>query len=211
MQWKKKTECYHWTWKAKLIFTAVAILLLYFTITNIYYFLSPQKEVQTNVLVVEGWLNDDALQESLTLFNSNHYEMMIVTGGPLNTGYIITNYKSTADMARQTLLMLGGDSSKIIAVSRKLVWRDRTYTTALALKKYFQKEMPHLKAFNLVSQGAHSRRSWLLFKKAMPAYDIGIISTSEKLYKSDRWWKTSKGFRTVFTETIGYFYVLFFF
>jgi hypothetical protein len=63
----------------------------------------------------------------------------------------------------------------------------------------------------MISLGAHSRRSWMLFRKAMPNYDIGIITIEEKLYDTSAWWKSSKGFRTVFTEGVGFLYSKFFF
>jgi len=211
MQWRKKQDCYRWTWYVRLSALLLFTFVFYLAFQNIYVFLSPQKPISAKILVVEGWLNDDALQESLRIFNEGQDRLLIVTGGPLNTGYIITNYRSTAEVARATLLKLGGDSNKIVSVSRDLVWRDRTYTTALKLRKYLQQKIPQVHSFNLVSLGAHSRRSWLLYKKAMPDYQIGIVSIKQNLYDSEHWWKTSKGFRSVFTETIGYFYVLFFF
>ena len=211
MQLRVKKESYQWTWTAKIIFLIVFLLLLFIMIRGAYGFLSPQKTVETKILVVEGWLNDYALEESLSLFHEDSYEMMLITGGPLNTGYVLMDYKSTADVALGTLLELGANPETTIAINRDLVWRDRTYKSALELRKYLKREMPEVDSFNLVSLGAHSKRSYLLFKRAMPEYEIGIISMQERLYDPERWWNTSKGLRTIITEGIGYFYVLFFF
>lgn len=90
------------------------------------------------------------------------------------------------------------------------MWNDRTYHSALALKAFLKQNNPQIKSFNLVSMGAHSARSWLLFKKAMPEYEIGVISLEDKRYDKDKWWTSSKGFRSVFTEGFGYFFVLLF-
>jgi len=211
MQWRIKKESYHWTWKAKSIFFLVFFLSIYLIIVRAYSFLSPQNPVQTKVLVVEGWLNDYALEESLSLFHEDSYDIMLITGGPLNTGYVLMNYKSTAEVALATLLEYGANPETTIAVNRDLVWRNRTYTSALELREYLKREMPDVNSFNLVSLGAHSKRSYLLFKRAMPEYEIGIISLKERLYNTEKWWNTSKGLRTIITEGMGYFYVLFFF
>lgn len=211
MQWRIKKETFHWTWKAKFIFLLGFVLSFYFLVVGAYNFLSPQEPVNTKILVVEGWLNDYALEESLSLFHEDSYDIMLITGGPLNTGYVLMNYKSTAEVALGTLLKFGANPETTIAINRDLVWRDRTYTSALELKKYLKSEMPDVNSFNLVSLGAHSKRSYLLFERAMPEYEIGIITIQERLYNPEKWWNTSKGLRTIITEGIGYFYVLFFF
>jgi len=207
----EKRECWHMTWRLKIPLGLVLLFVVYFLMLHTYTFLSPQKPVKAKVLVVEGWLNDYALKECLQIFNNDSYDYLLITGGPLNTGYIITNYKSTAQVAKETLFRLGVPRDKVIAISRKLVWRERTYNSALALRDYLQKEMPNIESFNLVSLGAHSHRSWLLFQKAMPNIEIGIITIDEKRYDPEHWWRSSKGFRSVFTEAIGYVYVRLFF
>jgi len=211
MQWRKKKDCYQLTWAPKILVLIIFFFAAYLSVKNIYSFLAPQKPVVSKVLVIEGWLSDYALQECLDLFNKDSYDLMLITGGPLNTGYVLMNYKSTAQVAKETLLRLGAPPEKVIAISRKLVWSDRTFQSALVLKKYLMKEMPLCKSFNLVSLGAHSRRSWLLFNRAMPNYKIGIITLKEKLYDTNYWWRTSKGLRSIITEFLGYFYVLLFF
>jgi len=180
-------------------------------VTKIYYFLSPHHQIKSDYLVVESWMHDDALKESLEIFREGHYKHMFITGGPLNEGYFLMHYKSTSDFALDTFLHLGASADSMTTISRDLVWRDRTYHTALKLKEYLRKNNPEIHSFNLVSLGAHSRRSWLLFQEAMPNYKIGIITIDAKLHDPERWWTTSKGFRSVFTEAFGYFYIRLFF
>lgn len=211
MSWRVKKEKYVLRVWVKLLILASFIGLLFIMIYNAYSFLSPNQKVEAKILVVEGWLNDYALEESLEIFRKGNYEHLLITGGPLNTGYVIMNYKSTADVSYQTLLAYGAAADSMTAVNRALVWRDRTYHTALELKKFLSEHYPEVSSINLVSLGAHSRRSWLLFQKALPNHQIGIISIDDRLYDHHQWWKNSKGFRSVLTEGIGYFYVLFFF
>ncbi len=211
MSWRVKKEKYVLRVWVKLVILLCFIGFIYFLIYNAYSFLSPQNKVESKILVVEGWLNDYALEETLVIFRKGEYEHLLISGGPLNTGYVIMNYRSTAEVSYQTLLEFGASPDSMTIVDRKLVWRDRTYHSALEVAKYLAEELPKVSSFNLVSLGTHSRRSWMLFQKAMPEFEIGIISIKDQLYDSHRWWENSKGFRSVVTEAIGYFYVLFFF
>jgi hypothetical protein len=62
----------------------LATLLLF----SIHPFLSPtQRIADTNTLVIEGWLSDDALKETLKEIQGHSYERIITTGGPLGHYY----------------------------------------------------------------------------------------------------------------------------
>jgi len=206
---KKNCTCLRWRFKLSVL--AVLAILVYYLMTHLYFYLAPQQKVESDFLVVESWMNDDALKESLEIFRQGHYKHMFITGGPLNEGYYLMNYKSTSDFALDTFLHLGASADSMSIISRDLVWRDRTYHTALKLNEYLQENYPDIHSFNIVSLGAHSRRSWLLFQLAMPNYKIGIITIDAKLHDPEKWWTTSKGFRSVFTEAFGYFYIRLFF
>jgi uncharacterized SAM-binding protein YcdF (DUF218 family) len=198
------------SWFGLLIIALVVFLLFRFFIGNIYDYLSPNKPIITNTLVIEGWLDDFAIEEVYSIYLENEYEIIITTGGPLDNGYLATRFITAANLAKATLIELGMDSTKIVTVPRKHVLKSRTYQSALALKDWIETNNPNLKSFNLVSLGTHSKRSLLLFQKALPDKEIGIIALRDQRFDPEKWWKTSKGSRTVITEAIGYFYVFFF-
>lgn len=206
----KKKECYRISWFSLLLIALVIFLLFRFFRERIYDYLSPNEPISTKVLVIEGWLDDFAIEEAYTIYQENDYEIIITTGGSLDIGYLATHFVTTADLARATLLELGMDSTKIIAVPRKHVLEKRTYQSAIALKNWIDANEPNMQSFNLISLGTHSKRSLFLFRKALPDKEIGIIALQDQRFDPEKWWKTSKGSRTVITEAIGYFYVLFF-
>ncbi|MCD6178447.1 MAG: YdcF family protein [Bacteroidales bacterium] len=206
----KKKECYRISWFGLLIILFTIFLISYYIRENIYNYLSPNKTISTKVLVVEGWMDDFALEEAYNIYATGDYEIIITTGGPLDIGYLATNFISTADLAKNILIKLGADSTKVFAVPRKHVLKKRTYQSALALKKFIDINYPNIKNFNLVSLGAHSKRTWFLFQKALPDKEIGIIALRDQRFDPEKWWETSKGSRTIITEAIGYFYVFFF-
>jgi len=206
----KKKECYRISWFGLLLLLLMVFLISSFLRNQIHDYLSPVEPVNTKVLVLEGWLDDFAIEEAYALFLENNYDYLITTGGPLEIGYIATQYITSAELSKTTLIKLGMDSSLIISVPRAHVLENRTYQSALALKQWIDINDTCLKSFNLVSLGVHSKRSLYLFKKAMPDKEIGIIALRDQRYDPKKWWKSSKGLRTVITETLGYFYVLFF-
>ena len=66
-------------------------------------------------------------------------------------------------------------------------------------------------SIDVVSSGVHARRTWLLFEKAFPSVDVGIISITPNSYDTSRWWLFSEGVRSVISESIAYIYARFIF
>ena len=206
----KKKECYRLSWFSILIILFIFSSLFLYIRNNLYNYLSPIKPISSKTLVVEGWLEDYALEEAYKLFIENGYERIITTGGPLNQGYLVTKYKTTADIAKATFLELGMDSTKIFVAPSELFLQERTYQSALSLRNYIKQEDLEIENFNLVSLGLHSKRSYELFKKAFPEKKIGIIAIRDQRFNHEKWWSSSKGLRTVITEAIGYIFVALF-
>lgn len=197
----------------ELVFLLViAALLIIFIGKNIHPFLAIDSPVNSEILVVEGWLPDYALEQAMNEFNDNNYSLLITTGGPLLKGYHLSEYKTEAKLAASSLIELGFDEEKVIVVPAPDVIKDRTYSSAKALKKWLMDSELPVKSLNLFSLGAHSRRSWILFQKAIgDSIAVGIISAENISYDPKYWWKSSDGVRTVLSEMIAYIYARFFF
>ncbi|MBC8527175.1 MAG: YdcF family protein [Candidatus Cloacimonetes bacterium] len=197
----------------ELVFLLVIVVLLtIFVVKNIHPFLSIDKPVNSEILIVEGWLPDYALEQAMNEFNDNNYSLLITTGGPLLKGYHLSEYKTEAELAASSLKELGFDEEKVIAVPAPDVIKDRTYSSAKALKEWFMESDLKVKSLNLFSLGAHSRRSWILFQKALgDSIAVGIISAENLSYDPEHWWKSSDGVRTVIGEMIACIYARFFF
>jgi hypothetical protein len=206
----KKKDCIRLTWFSYLILIFVFGVGIKIVANSLYDFLSPIEKTSSKVLVIEGWIDDFAVEVAYGIYKNEQYDLIITTGGPLEIGYLATHFVSTANLCKQTFICLGMDSNQIISVPRDHTLDERTYHSAIALKDWLKVNRPDIENFNLVSLGPHSRRSWFLFQKAMPEKVIGIIAIRDKRFSAKQWWKSSKGTRTILTETIGYFYVLFF-
>jgi hypothetical protein len=178
---------------------------------GIHPFLAPNHPIAAGILVVEGWGPDYAMKAAADEFARNHYEKLCVTGGPLEWGAPLSEFKSYADLGAATLARLGAGTN-VIAVPAPLVRQDRTYTSAVTLKRYLdQNNVPHPN-INLISIGPHARRSRLLYEKAFgKGTHIGIVALEPHDYNPKRWWRSSSGVRVVLSEVFAYAYVRLFF
>jgi hypothetical protein len=207
----KKRECWGLSWKGWLLGIFSAICCFTFLLKNTYPFLAPTERLDSKILVVEGWLNDDSLKQAFDEFRLHNYDHIYVTGGPLDSGSFLSNFKTHANLGASSLTKLGIPGKNITAVPGPRSIKDRTYTSALALKKYFEENIVNVNSFNLFSEGSHSKRSQLLFNLAFEnKVKIGIIPAKPYSYDPQSWWSSSAGFRSIFNELIAYPYALFF-
>lgn len=77
-------------------FMVFAVILIVF-IFKIQPFLAITKPVNCDVMVVEGWFPDQALQKIVQEFKLKKYRLLLVTGGPIDQGYFYQNIKTMLD------------------------------------------------------------------------------------------------------------------
>jgi len=190
------------------LFAGIFILFL----RTIHPFLAVNDPVAGGVLVIEGWAPDYALEAAADQLKGHHYDKLFVTGGPLEWGSPLTEYKTTAAVSAATLIKMGLSSNSVQAVPGPLVRRDRTYSSALALKTWFEEHGTVPEKVNLVTVGPHARRSRLMFQKAFgKGVTVGVISIPVRDYDPARWYRSSQGFRAVTGEAMAYCYARFLF
>jgi uncharacterized protein len=197
----------------KLLVFIIIIIPMTFFFRGLNDYLSENDSIQSKLLAVEGFLPDYTLKDMLTEFYEGGYEKMIIIGKPIGQGYYLSGYQTSSDLMKSTLIEMGLDSSLMISISiPETVFRDRTYSTGLLLWDWMNENHYDIKRVNLYTLGSHSRRSRLLFEKALgDDYEFGIIAGKDLSYNHDKWWKSSKGFRTVLNETLAYVYARFLF
>jgi hypothetical protein len=177
-----------------------------------YSFLAITDRKDCDILIVEGWMPDFALQVALEEYKQNNYNIVITSGADIQMGSYLSAYKSFAELARASLVSMGMDSQKVVAVPAGKVERNRTYSSALAVKEYLSGIFAPVTAVNVFTLGPHGRRTRLLFEKAFGGTtSVGIISATDHNYDPDGWWHTSVGFRTMMSELLAYVYARFVF
>lgn len=200
------------TWRSWLLLAASFALVLYLAVLYIPAFLSLTAPVKADILVVEGWLPDFALESAVQEFRSGGYRLIVTSGGPLQKGYYLSGYKTSANLAAAVIRKLGVPEDRVVAVSSPFSRLDRTHAAALAVKEWLIRTRQPSRAVNVFSMGPHARRSFYIFTQAFSdEYRVGIIATPDLQYNWNNWWRSSHGVRFVLSETIAYCYALFFF
>jgi hypothetical protein len=170
-------------------------------------FLAVHAPVDAEALVVEGWISDRALDAAARAFADGTAATIYVTGGPLSQGSHLKEYQSYAQLGLATLRELGVHPDKLTPVPAPETHGNRTLHSAIALRQYFAAHHLQPVAINVVTEGAHARRSRLLFQRALgDATRVGVICVPNPDYDPDRWWAYSEGWRSVIGETVGYVY-----
>ena len=196
-------------WAAlSIAFGFVLVLIILF----VHPFLAPTKPVGGDILVVEGWLPDYALEKVKERFQQGSYQLLVTTGAKIGVGYHLSEYKTWAELAASTLKNLDFPEDKIMtAPAHKNFKKDRTYHSIVELQKKLYEEGFNEASIDMVSLGVHARRSWFLFQKVFSSVNVGVIAISPNEYDVSRWWLSSEGVRSVISESIAYLYARFIF
>jgi uncharacterized SAM-binding protein YcdF (DUF218 family) len=208
----KRRICLLPTLRGWLLLLIPTTALLIFGFRNLNAFFAVNDPVPDGVLVVEGWSPDYALEIAKLEVKRNPYHILYVVGGPLEQGAPFSEYKTYAELGSAILLRMGMSNDTVQAVPTAYVQKDRTYTAAVALQNWLRQHGTIPKEINLISVGAHARRSRLLFEKAFGSSTrVGIMAVEDRNYDPSHWWKSSEGVRSVVGETIAYCYARFLF
>ena len=196
------------SWRGRLILAFAVGLISVLVFTSVYPFLAITQRVNANILVVEGWINEYAIQAAVKEFQSNHYQRVFTTGGPVTgTGRYINDYMTSASVGADLLKKLGLPEERLQMVPSRVMDRDRTYASAVALRNWFRAHDTAVSGINVITEDLHARRTRLLFQKAFGKdVQVGIIAVANVDYPANRWWHYSQGLKDVVSEFAAYLY-----
>ena len=134
------------------------------------------------------------------------------TGGPtISKGGYINDYYTSASVGGELLQKAAIPREAIQMIPSHVNGRERTFSSAIALRDWFRDNTP-VHTINVVTEGAHARRTRLLYRKAVGRnVTVAIIAVSNADYNPKQWWRYSDGVREVIGESIAYIYAKFFF
>jgi uncharacterized SAM-binding protein YcdF (DUF218 family) len=201
------------SWRGWLAIVTTLVLVAYFLLLNIHPFLAVTKRVNTNTLVMEGWVHEFAARAAANEFRTGTYQLIYVTGEPVTgSGEYTLDSRTDAYVGAGLLRRNGIPEELLQRVPRRAVDRDRTYASAVELKNWFREHNIIVHGVNIVTEGAHARRTRLLFQEAFGKdVAIGIIAAPNPEYDARHWWRYSEGVREVIGETVAYIYAKFFY
>ena len=172
-----------------------------------YSFLAVNAPVKADILVVEGWMTDEYHKGVVALFRKGGYRQILTTGGPLRRGHYLIQYRTYAELTAASLRALGVPKDRVHAVPAPAVKRNRTYRSAKAVQAWLDSHGLNRVSVNVVTLGAHARRTRLLYRMAMgPEHPVGVIPLTAESFDPARWWRYSAGVRLVIGEMVGYLY-----
>ncbi len=201
------------SWRGSALLLAMLALLATGLFFRVYPFFAVTNRVESRFLVVEGWVNAHAIRFAADEFSFGGYESVLSTGGPVEgMGGYVNDYSTAASVGAGRLKQAGVPAEKVQMVPSRISARDRTYGSAVALRRWFEENKMPLTAVNVVTVDVHARRTQLLFQMALgPKVKVGIIAVPNADYDAVKWWRYSEGVRAVLGECIAYLYVKLFF
>jgi uncharacterized SAM-binding protein YcdF (DUF218 family) len=190
----------------------IVFLASYWLITCIYPFLAENHRINANVLVVEGWIHEYAIRAAVKEFRTGAYEAVVATGGPVEgSGGYTNDFNTSASVGADLLKKNGLPTGVLFMAPSRVMDRDRTYASAVALRRWLASQNVNVRGINIVTENTHARRSQLLFEKALGGkMNVGIIAVDNPDYDPKRWWSYSAGVKDVVSEGFSYLYALFF-
>ena len=192
-------------WLLLLLMGVVTTILL---ANNLYTFLAPNHPVGARVLVVEGWLTPEELEQAIQVFRKGKYERIVTTGGPVTERLGMSSEIDYARLAADYLERHGVSRDLITVVPAPASAQERTFLSAVMFRESAQRLGIRLDAVDVFSSGPHARRSRLLFQMALGQnVRVGILSARPSRFHPEAWWRTSEGVEQIFFQTFGFVWV----
>lgn len=208
----RRREAWCLTWRGWLSFFGLAFAFGFLGLHTIHPFLAVTARVKPQVLVIEGWIPDYALVEGWTEFRERGYTTVLTVGGPFRSGVKLEPDDNYGELAAYKLRKMFGAQIPVQAVKCPPTRRDRTFTSALAIKAWLADHGQTGRTVTVATLGPHARRSRLLFEIAFgESAQIGIVSLTNQEYDERRWWHYSEGVKEVVSEGVAYLYARLFF
>jgi uncharacterized SAM-binding protein YcdF (DUF218 family) len=208
-----RKEQWSLSWRGRLLVISALLLMGGLIFKDIYPFLAITHRVGADVLVVEGWVHEYAIQAAVDEFKSGSYKRVFTTGGPVvGTGGYINDFYTSASVGADLLRRNGLANGSVQEVPSRVMGRDRTYASAVALRNWLREHNTPMSGIDIVTEDLHARRTRLLFQEALgDRINVGVIAIPNPDYDAKRWWRYSDGVREVIGESIAYVYAKLFF
>lgn len=207
-------RCQLWvpTWKGVLFAGLTGVLLAYWALRASHPFLAVNAPVEAEVLVVEAWVPDYILKQGLDLSRAGNCRYLLLTGGTVRSEIDPEPDDTYAHMAMTRLQRITTDLERVKVIASPEPDRDRTYSSAVAVRKWLTEKGFEVNRLNVLTVGPHARRSRLMFEHAFGSgVEIGIISGRSREYDAEHWWRYSEGVKEVLSEGAAYLYARFLF
>jgi len=191
-----------------LFLLLVCVAICIFLANNLYGFLAQNAPVGARILVVEGWLGPEELEQAIQTFKNGKYERIVTTGGPVTEWPGVSLGTDYAVLAADYLAHHSVSRDLIDAVPAPRSKKERTFLSAVMFRESAQRLGISLDAVDVFSAGPHARRSRLLFQMALgQKVRVGVLSARPSEFDPDAWWRTSAGVEQMLFQSFGLVWV----
>jgi hypothetical protein len=160
-------------------------------------------EPGAKLMVVEGWLGDGELDQVIVAFRSGSYQRIVTSGGPIENWLTLHGGTSYAEMSARYLREHGLADVDIVAVPAPASAQDRSFLSAVMVRRWMQAQGDGVQPFDVWSSGTHARRTRMVYRAAFgPDAPIGIRAVRPSDHDPERWWRSSAGAKSVLVEAI---------
>lgn len=159
----------------------------------------------TPVLVVEGWIDEEALAQAAAVVRGGGYTRVIVSGGPIDDSF--SRHTNFAERAAEVLSPQLPAGLRIDAVPSPRTAQDRSYASAVWVRDWAQREGVAMDRFDVITHGIHARRTRLVYRMAFgPNAAVGVHSTTPRQFDAQHWWRSSAAFKAQIGEALSLAY-----
>jgi hypothetical protein len=125
------------SWRGGVVLAAGFGLAVLGWLFGIYPFLAVTERVDSRYLAVEGWVHGYAMRAAAEEFRTGGYDRVFTTGGPVEgVGSYINDYSTAASIGAGLLRQAGVAPELIQMVPSRETTRDRTFSSAVALRRW---------------------------------------------------------------------------
>lgn len=161
-------------------------------------YLSVSRPVDGEVLIIEGWINSNALIEAVEVFKNSDYKYLLITANHENFSAIET-IKNAGLEERLIRMAERGDNST----------GHNTFDMANAAKIWLSNNDPSIKNVDVFTASVHGRKSWVVFSRVFgKEYEVGIKSSNCFRRDPQRWGRSRAGKKRIAKNLLGYFYAM---
>lgn len=180
---------------------------------NLYPFLAITQLTSGEILVVEGWIHSDSVEQAVREYKAANYQCVLVVSAVYDVGNKWDSRRYKSEYIADDLIGQGVPKDRVHVIFCAVAQKDRTYQSALAVREWLHEQGRPVKFLDVVTIGPHARRSKLLFHRVFRQDEvkIGVLAMSEREYDPEHWWRSSEGIREVLFEAVAYLYVKWFF
>lgn len=202
----KKREMWWPTWKGWLLLLVLGLVVPGWWWFRGEAFLSVTRKVEADVLVVEGWIDKEGIRTAAAEFKKGGYEWVVAAGGLTEHSWSPQRW-SYAEVGAEELQRAGIDPARILQARARESDSDRTYETAVAVRRILEEHGIEPSGINVVTTGAHARRSGLVFAKVFESKDlVGVIAWLPPGFETGNWRDSSERAKEFVMESVGYAY-----